>query len=58
MAGKNTEEQRKHAAEYMREYRKRQKENNGGSGALRRKKNTATPFSVVRVGYFKNLGGN
>ena len=57
MAYKDIEEQRKHDREYMRAYRKRQKENNGVTGALRRKGNTATPFSVVRVGYFKNLGG-
>lgn len=57
MPYKDKEEQRKHDREYMRAYRKRQKENNGGTGALRRKKNTATPFSVIRVGYFRNLGG-
>lgn len=57
MAYKNIEEQRKHDREYMRAYRKRQKENNGVTGARRKKGNATTPFSVVRVGYFKNLGG-
>ena len=57
MPYKDKEEQRKHDREYMRAYRKRQKENNGVMGGRRRKGNTATPFSVIRVGYFRNLGG-
>ena len=54
MAYKDKEEQRKHAAEYMRAYRKRVKENNGGTGGLRKKGNATTPYGIVRAGYFKS----
>lgn len=53
MAYKDKEEQRKHDREYMRAYRKRVKENLGATGALRKKGNNATPYGIVRAGYFK-----